>query len=137
MGGFVLDKRLQADCEPLLETDGCSYLLHRNAAVVWIILVPHSQQTEFYRLDMEQQHALCDDINRVSAFIEGHFRPDKLNVATLGNVVSQLHVHVIGRYHSDPYWPDPVWGRPVTQWHDAASAGQVRDQFIAAMQEAR
>jgi len=134
MAEFDLDERLQADCEVLMATGRCSYLLHRNAAVDWFILVPHTQETELYRIDADLQQYLYTEINRVCEFIESHFHADKINVATLGNVVAQLHVHVIGRYHNDPYWPDPVWGQPVSRLHGDESADEIRKVFAEFMQ---
>ena len=57
-----------------------------------------------------QQGELLELINALSLFVKNHFRVDKLNIASIGNVVSQLHVHVIGRHHADPCWPNVVWG---------------------------
>lgn len=134
MTAFDLDERLRADCETLFETDRCSYLLHRNAEIDWFILVPHTTETEFYRLEQSVQQALCADINRVSDFIRSQLGAEKINVATLGNVVEQMHIHVIGRYRSDPYWPDTVWGRSMEHAHDAAAVQSIRERFVHFMQ---
>lgn len=133
MKAFDLDERLRADCETLFETDRCSYLLHRNASIDWFILVPHIAETEFYRLEQSVQQDLCADISRVSDFICSQLGAEKMNVATLGNVVEQMHIHVIGRYRSDPYWPDAVWGRPVEKTHDTAAVQSIRKKFVQFM----
>lgn len=105
-----LDTRLQKDTYYLGHMDGICLLLSRNAYFPWFILVPDTQETEFYSLPRETQLQLLNLINRLSRFIEKYFSVDKLNVATIGNVVSQMHVHVVGRTVDDPCWPGVVWG---------------------------
>jgi diadenosine tetraphosphate (Ap4A) HIT family hydrolase len=125
--GFKIDERLIADCNVLQEQDDISLLLHNNADVLWFILVPHTDVVEFYQLSIQQQHNLCLQINRVSELISRNFQFDKLNVATIGNVVSQMHVHIIARRTDDPYWPGVVWGQPVVHQHDASFIDRVRN----------
>ena len=108
-------------------------LLHHNAEVLWLILVPHSEHTEFYQLSSAQQQRLLGEINRLSSCLQDEFGSDKINVATIGNVVSQLHIHVIGRRHDDAYWPDVVWGKPVTHTHDAASVADIKQRLLACL----
>ena len=67
--------------------------------------------TEVIDLSEDQQHALMREVSHVSRVLRAQFSPDKLNVAALGNVVSQLHVHVIARHMGDVAWPRPVWGQ--------------------------
>lgn len=107
---FELDPRLAADCHRLGMVEGSELLLMNNAYFPWLILVPHSHHTEFYQLEVHQQQLLLGHINTLSDFIKQHFRCDKLNIATIGNIVSQLHIHIIGRRHDDPCWPGVVWG---------------------------
>lgn len=107
---FQLHDRLAADCHLLGRNGSCLLLLNRNALYPWFILVPECNETEFYRLGPEQQSEVLALINRLSRFIENHFAVDKLNIATIGNVVSQLHIHVIGRQQTDACWPGVVWG---------------------------
>ena len=107
---FQLHKQLAADCHTLGRNGSTLLLLNRNALYPWFILVPECNETEFYRLDPNQQSELLALINQFSGFIEHHFAVDKLNIAAIGNVVSQLHIHVIGRNRTDPTWPGVVWG---------------------------
>lgn len=118
MTEFSLDSRLANDCHLVTQSGGISYLLHKNAEVAWFILVPHVQQTEFYELDSSIQIRLCNQINQLSGFIKSNFNSHKINVATIGNVVAQLHIHVIGRRKDDAYWPDVVWGRGFIKSYD-------------------
>ncbi len=121
---FELDARLQRDCHVLGCVDDCHVLLHRNAGAPWFILTPHTTQTEMIDLQHEQQQRLLTTINQLGGFVRAHFDIDKLNIAAIGNIVSQLHVHVIGRSQQDYCWPDVVWG---TQCDKVYSTGQVEN----------
>ena len=126
---FELDTRLQSDCFELFEREAIHYLLHRNAAVTWFILVPRTTVIEFHRLPAELKQRLQRQIDRVAGFIEDYTEVDKVNIATIGNVVSQLHVHIIGRRRDDPYWPDVVWGKPAQGTYQAAAVEQIRSRL--------
>lgn len=115
-----------ADCSLVLQQPDISFLLHHNADVLWFILVPHREVTEFYQLSETQQKSLCTAVNLVSQLIDEEFDYHKINVATIGNVVSQMHIHVVGRRRDDPYWPGVVWGQAVHRQHNAEFIEQVR-----------
>ena len=115
----------------MIETEGLSYLLHSNAEVCWFILVPHTNQTEFFKLGSFMQQQLCEQINLLSEFVKLNFDIDKINVATIGNVVSQMHIHVIGRRRDDIYWPDVVWGRGFDKTYDSTQLSRIREQLIS------
>lgn len=106
----TLDMRLEQDTYMLGEFTGHSILLMRNALFPWFLIVPHCREIELYKLDMTQQQQLLALSSRISQFIENNFNIDKINVATIGNVVAQLHLHVIGRRRDDACWPGVVWG---------------------------
>jgi diadenosine tetraphosphate (Ap4A) HIT family hydrolase len=109
---FVLDEQLAQDSHPIAELGLSSLRLMDDSNYPWIILVPKvADARELIDLDAVQQAALLEEINRVSRALKRLFRPHKLNIAALGNLVPQLHVHLIARYHDDPAWPAPVWGR--------------------------
>ena len=83
-----------------------------DANYPWLILVPRvADARDLIDLDDAQRHRLSDETDRAGRLLSDAFRPRKLNVAALGNVVAQLHVHVIARFENDPAWPAPVWGR--------------------------
>jgi diadenosine tetraphosphate (Ap4A) HIT family hydrolase len=81
-----------------------------NSLVPWFILVPQTAETEMTDLSLSDQAGLLKEINLVSAFMKTNFQISKLNIAAIGNIVSQLHVHVVGRDPSDYCWPNVVWG---------------------------
>jgi diadenosine tetraphosphate (Ap4A) HIT family hydrolase len=109
---FVLDPRLAADTHKLGELALSEVLLMDNALLPWFILVPRVTETELFQLDDSQRQQLFDETTALSAFVSNAFSVDKLNVAAIGNVVAQLHVHVVGRRRDDFAWPGVVWGRP-------------------------
>lgn len=111
MKDFTLHPTLQADTVLLGELPLCTTLLMNNRDYPWLILVPRRiGMRELHELAVEDQQQLLDESARVAALMQGLFHPDKLNVAALGNVVPQLHWHIVARFATDPVWPDPVWG---------------------------
>lgn len=110
MAGFSLHCALAADCHVLGRLELSQVLLHRNASVPWLILVPEVEVRELCDLSVIDRTALDAEIDALSTCLREGFPVTKLNVAAIGNRVPQLHVHVIGRHESDPCWPDVVWG---------------------------
>lgn len=109
--GFTLDPRLAADTVPVGDLALCSVLLMDDARFPWLILVPRREgASEITDLSPEDGRALWEETRIAAGVMQALAKPDKLNVAALGNVVAQLHVHVIGRFRSDPAWPSPIWG---------------------------
>lgn len=111
-GHYELHPQLAADTHPLATLDLCELRLMDDANYPWLVLVPRiAGARELIDLDAAQRHRLTDEIDQAGRALRAVFQPFKLNVAALGNLVPQLHVHVIGRYEDDPAWPAPVWGR--------------------------
>lgn len=110
MDNFELDSRLAKDCYVLGKLDVSLVLLMNNSLVPWFILVPQTGETEISDLSKAGQAGLLEEINLLSGFLKSNFNITKLNVAAIGNIVSQLHVHVVGRNSSDYCWPNVVWG---------------------------
>jgi diadenosine tetraphosphate (Ap4A) HIT family hydrolase len=130
---FALHPRLAADTFTLGDFPLCRLLLMNDAQYPWFILVPRRENArEIYQLADADQQQLLRESARLSRAVMEEFRGDKLNVAALGNVVPQLHVHHVVRYSGDPAWPAPVWGRhPPRPYTDAE-----RDARIAALRAA-
>ncbi len=112
---FVLATRLAADCHQLGKFDSHLVLLMDNALVPWFILVPQTSITELCDLPDSVQQSLNSLVNRLCLHIRERWQVEKLNVAAIGNVVKQLHVHVVGRQQQDYCWPGVVWGRTEKQ----------------------
>lgn len=108
---FTLDPTLSADTTEITRLGLCRALLINDATYPWLILVPEREGLrDFHDLNAADQTALMSEITQTSNALQALFNPDKINVAALGNVVEQLHVHVIARFKDDPAWPAPVWG---------------------------
>jgi diadenosine tetraphosphate (Ap4A) HIT family hydrolase len=109
---FAIDPRLVADTHAIAELVLCDLLLMDDARFPWLILVPRiAGARELIDLDEGDQRTLLGEVCRVGRALEEIVRPDKLNIAALGNAVPQLHVHIIARFTTDAAWPQPVWGR--------------------------
>jgi diadenosine tetraphosphate (Ap4A) HIT family hydrolase len=107
---FAIDPRLEADTHAIGDLPLSQLLLMDDARFPWFILVPRiAGARELIDLDVGDQRTLLGELNLVGRALETLLRPDKLNVAALGNVVPQLHVHLIARFASDSAWPQPVW----------------------------
>jgi diadenosine tetraphosphate (Ap4A) HIT family hydrolase len=108
---FLLDPQIAADSLAVCELGLSTVRLMRDANYPWLLLVPRvTYANEIADLTPADRAALTDEIVKASAALREAVRSDKLNVAALGNVVAQLHVHVIARRHDDACWPKPVWG---------------------------
>lgn len=108
---FKFDPRLLKDCEVLGKFKLCHVLLMRDANYPWCVLVPDRENmVEVFDLLLEDQNLLKIESNTLLTYLKEEFKADKMNVAALGNVVAQLHIHHIVRYTNDIAWPAPVWG---------------------------
>ena len=110
MHNFQLDTRLADDCHILGKLDISRLLLMNNSLVPWFILVPETDEMEITDLSKTDQEILLKEINLISGFVKDNFDVPKLNTAAIGNIVSQLHIHIVGRSPSDYCWPNVVWG---------------------------
>jgi diadenosine tetraphosphate (Ap4A) HIT family hydrolase len=127
MSNFELDPRLANDCFVLGEMEGSLLLLMNNKLVPWFVLVPKVEAiSELYELDEGRRNILFDEINVLSEFIKDNFDVDKLNVAAIGNLVKQLHVHVVARTENDYCWPGVVWGVEARQSYSEQEVAKLR-----------
>ena len=111
MNAWQLHPQLASDTVPVIELALCEVRLMDDANHPWLVLVPRvPDMVEIIDLDPAQRTQLANDIDAACRALKALFKPDKLNVAALGNMVPQLHVHVIARYRDDIAWPRPVWG---------------------------
>ncbi|MAZ80694.1 MAG: HIT family protein [Rickettsiales bacterium] len=111
MHQFILDKKLQKDCIFIKDLELSQLLLMNDSNYPWLILAPRKNNlTEIIDLDQDDQIILLSEINYVSKILKKHLNVDKINIASLGNIVSQLHIHIIGRYFNDISYPKPIWG---------------------------
>jgi diadenosine tetraphosphate (Ap4A) HIT family hydrolase len=115
---ITLHPQLERDCIRIGEFNLCSLLLLDDANYPWFILLPNIESiTEIHQLSVPDQHQLLAESSCLSRCLEQVFQPDKINIAALGNIVPQLHIHHIARYQTDASWPAPVWGAvPATRY---------------------
>ena len=117
---FSLAPELARDCIEVADWPLCKVLLMNDSQYPWFILVPRQAGLkESIDLSEQDQLVLMQESAKLSLLLKDVFNPDKLNVAALGNMVPQLHIHHIARFKSDAAWPAPVWGKftakPYTQ----------------------
>lgn len=111
MDSFELHPRLKADTYPLGKLSLCLVLLMNDKRFPWIILVPQRHNlTELHDLNETDTHQLLMEIQGISKQMKFLIAPDKINVAAIGNIVKQLHIHIVARNETDAAWPKPVWG---------------------------
>lgn len=137
MTGFAVDPAFEAGSIAVADWPLCHVRLQDDGRFPWLILIPRVEEaTEIEHLSPADRGRLTEEIVRAGDIIRrlgaARERPiDKLNVAALGNVTAQLHVHVVGRRRDDPLWPDPVWGRGEAERLSEAW----RSRFIALVSE--
>jgi len=127
MTEFSLHTQLAVDTEWVATLSLCRVLLMNDSNYPWLILVPERAHVrELHELSDADQQTLMREITTVSAMLQEALEADKMNVAALGNMVPQLHVHVIARYIGDPAWPGPVWGKvPAVPYEDEVKAARL------------
>lgn len=109
---FKLHPQLQQDCLFIGRFELCCLLLMRDANYPWFILVPEREGiSEIHQLSQDVQYLLIRESSYLSEKLMAAFRGDKMNVAALGNMVPQLHIHHVVRYRDDAAWPAPIWGQ--------------------------
>lgn len=133
---FALDQRLQQDTLAIGDFPLCRLLLSNDANYPWFILVPRIEGiSEVFQLDVADQQTLWQETTALAQLLNDGLAADKMNIGALGNVVSQLHVHVIVRKRDDAAWPAPVWGkhpaRPYTEEQVAATRSRLRELLPA------
>ncbi|EAZ97753.1 HIT domain-containing protein [Marinobacter sp. ELB17] len=130
INGFNLHERLAADTLSLGRSRLCELRLMNDSTWPWVILVPmRAGIREIYQLDDADQQRLLWESSELSRGMMTFFAGDKMNVAALGNMVPQLHLHHIVRFEGDPAWPAPVWGKQAPVAYDDAGLARVREQL--------
>lgn len=123
MSTFTIDDRLLKSTEWVADLPLCRLFLQNDTRYPWFVLVPRiADVTEIYQLADADQTQLISEISLMSRYLKEALSVHKVNVGALGNVVPQLHIHVLGRDPSDATWPSPVWG--------VGTAGQYTDEVL-------
>jgi diadenosine tetraphosphate (Ap4A) HIT family hydrolase len=108
---MTIHPQLLADSHALLNWQNCHVRLHKNASLPWVIIIPETDEIEFCDLPKDLQLEITGLSQMIGDYFKKACGAEKINFAAIGNVVQQLHIHVIARNSSDPLWPDVVWGQ--------------------------
>jgi diadenosine tetraphosphate (Ap4A) HIT family hydrolase len=131
---FTLHPKLRQDCLELGRFELCRLLLMNESRYPWLILVPERDNvSELYQLSEADQALWLRESSGLARCLAEGFAADKLNIAAIGNLVPQLHIHHIVRYRDDPAWPAPVWGRFEPKPYGAAALAQVLARLQACL----
>jgi len=131
---FALDPRLEADTVFVADLALCRALLMNDARFPWLILVPRrAGLCELTDLDAAGRAALTSEVAAASDALRALYAPEKINIGALGNIVRQLHVHVVARNTSDAAWPGPVWGHGAAEPYTPAALKATQDALARAL----
>jgi diadenosine tetraphosphate (Ap4A) HIT family hydrolase len=129
---FELHPQLAKDCEVVGDLPLTRVLLNRDSLYPWLILVPRREAIgEIFQLSIADQQQLLQESSLVGEMMMAKFQADKLNVAALGNMVPQLHIHHIARYKNDKAWPNPVWGFATAERYEQAALQVLLEELRA------
>lgn len=130
---FAPDPRIQRDSLALGHLPLCQIRLQKNALFPWLVLLPQRPNvSEIIDLTPADQQQLWQEVASLSHILTSLYTPDKLNLAALGNIVPQLHLHLIARFSTDSAWPHPVWGKAHADYTPdqlASTAGGLKKAF--------
>ena len=131
---FQLHPRLKQDCITIGSFDLCQLLMMNDSQYPWFILVPEKADiTEIYQLSKADQHTLTQESSYLAENLAMLYNADKMNIAAIGNLVPQLHLHHVVRYQVDKAWPAPIWGKfaavPYTHEQMTENIDRVKEQL--------
>jgi diadenosine tetraphosphate (Ap4A) HIT family hydrolase len=131
---FILDSRLENDSVFVSNGPLSQYRLMNDARFPWLVLVPRmASASEWIDLPQTQQNVLLEEINHAGKMLREHFPCEKINIGALGNIVRQLHVHVIARTEHDAAWPAPVWGFGVRKAYAESRLAELTEKLRAGL----
>ncbi|MBP9692470.1 MAG: HIT family protein [Alphaproteobacteria bacterium] len=129
---MTLDPRLTSNSSFVTDLELCHMRLHHNAGFPWFLLIPKIENiSEIIDLTPADQGLLMKEIALTSQAVRHVFQPKKLNVASLGNIVPQLHIHVVARYENDGAWPGPIWNSGISKDYE----DKIKTQIIEEMKD--
>jgi diadenosine tetraphosphate (Ap4A) HIT family hydrolase len=131
---FQLHPRLKQDCIAIGRFELCQLLMMNDSLYPWFILVPERADVqEIYQLSKTERQLLTEESSYLAEKLAAFYQADKMNIAAIGNIVPQLHIHHVVRFQTDKAWPAPVWGKftavPYTEKQIADNMIRIKDQF--------
>lgn len=128
----TLHPQLDADCHMIGRAPSGNLLLHRNAILPWLILVPDTEVLDLLALPMATLRQALEDCALLDRYIRSRWSVARVNFAAIGNIVPQLHLHLVGRHAGDCCWPLPVWGHlKSTATYPAGEIAAIRSEVAA------
>jgi diadenosine tetraphosphate (Ap4A) HIT family hydrolase len=129
---FFLDPRLVATSEPVCELALCHVRLVDDARYPWLLLIPkRAGVSELFDLEQHDRAAVMEEVSTAARVLKDVTHCQKINIAMIGNVVSQLHLHIMARFVGDPTWPLPTWPKSYSHQYDNSA----REALIAVLRE--
>jgi diadenosine tetraphosphate (Ap4A) HIT family hydrolase len=130
MNLFKIDPELEKNSYLIAELELSKLFLKNDKENPWFVLVPQKTNAEeLIDLNHEEQCMLMEEVTMVSNFLVNYYRPHKINVGSLGNIVRQLHIHVIARYGNDRAWPNAIWGTLPNHYFDDIELENIKSNF--------
>jgi diadenosine tetraphosphate (Ap4A) HIT family hydrolase len=131
---FQLHPRLKEDCIAIGRFELCQLLMMNDSQYPWFILVPERADVqEIYQLSKTERELLTEESSYLAENLAALYQADKMNIAAIGNIVPQLHIHHIVRYQTDKAWPAPVWGKfdavPYTERKIADNVARIKERL--------
>ncbi|WP_319411949.1 HIT domain-containing protein [uncultured Cohaesibacter sp.] len=132
-GTFTLHERLIKATRPLISTALSDILMMEERRIPWLLLVPRREGVEeFHHLSVADRQIFIEEIAAITAGLEKEFSPVRINVGDLGNIVGQMHVHLVARQTDDPFWPQVVWSRDREPFRNDEEADMMRQRLMRA-----
>lgn len=136
MNPFSLDERLARDSQSILELSLCDVRLSKDSRWPWLILVPRrANVSEVFDLSQEDQKLLWAEQVMVAKALQSATQATKINIAAIGNVVRQLHVHVVARFEGDANWPGPIWGFGVAEPYSDIAFDAMKTKILGVLHD--
>lgn len=130
MNQFAVDPELEKDSYFIAELELSRLFIKNNKGNPWFVLVPRRPKAvELVDLSHEELGMLMEEVTTVSEFLKNYYQPFKLNIGALGNIVRQLHIHVIARYENDKAWPQALWGTEPTEYFEQFELENIKSNF--------
>jgi diadenosine tetraphosphate (Ap4A) HIT family hydrolase len=130
MKNFVVDPKLEENSYLIADLQLSKLYVKDDKENPWFVLVPKKMNaTELTDLNHEEQCILMEEVTIVSEFLKNYYNPDKINIGALGNIVRQLHVHVLARYESDRAWPQALWGTMPSLHFEQVELENIKSNF--------
>ena len=130
MTHFIVNPELEKDSYLIADLELSKLYVKNDKDNPWFVLVPRkAQASELVDLTHEEQCMLMEEVSIVSEFLKKYYMPTKINIGALGNIVRQLHIHIIARYETDQAWPQALWGTTPEVFFEQLELENIKSNF--------